>query len=181
MPRLLELDPSALTPKQQRVHDVIANGPRGSVRGPFAALLHCPGVADYVQAMGIHLRFDAVLPGLLRELAILTTARFWKAEYEWNSHAPIAEKEGLSPAVIDAIALNQTPEFHSPDQQAVYAFCRELHENHHVGDTVYEQAIDALGLEAVMELTAVAGYYTLISMVLNTFEVAPPEGGTVLP
>jgi 4-carboxymuconolactone decarboxylase len=180
MPRLPELDPAALTPEQQRVFDVITNGPRGSVRGPFAALLHCPGVADHVQAMGIHLRFDGVLPGLLRELAILTTARFWKAEYEWNSHAPIAEKEGLSPAVIDAIALNQTPEFPSPDQQAVYAFCRDLHENHQVGDAVYEPAVDALGREGVIELTALCGYYTLISMILNTFEVAPPEGSTAL-
>jgi len=181
MPRLPELDPDTLTPEQQRVFDTITNGPRGSVRGPFAALLHCPGVADYVQATGIHLRFDGVLPGVLRELAILTTARFWKAEYEWNSHAPIAEKEGLSPIVIDAIAHNQTPEFPSPDQQAVYAFCQELHKTHNVGDAVYEQAIEALGLEAVMELTAVAGYYTLISMVLNAFEVATPEGSTALP
>ena len=180
MPRLPELDPAKLTTAQKEVFDKITAGPRGGVRGPFAALLHCPGVADHVQAMGIHLRFNGVLPGPLRELAILVTARFWKAEYEWNAHAPIAEKEGIPPAVIDAIAQNRTPEFPAPDQQAVYAFCRELHQNHRVGDAAYGKAVDALGPEAVMELTAVAGYYTLISMVLNTFEVAPPEGGTAL-
>ncbi len=180
MPRLPELDPDNLTTDQKEVFDTITAGPRGGVRGPFAALLHCPGVADHVQAMGIHLRFDGILPGPLRELAILVTARFWKAEYEWNSHAPIAEKEGIAPAVIDAIAQDRTPEFPSPDQQAVYAFCRELHENHRVGDAVFEETVKALGLEAVMELTALAGYYTLISMVLKTFEVAAPEGGTAL-
>ena len=81
MPRLPELDPDALTPKQQQVFDAITNGPRDGVRGPFAALLHHPGVAEHVQAMGIHLRFNGVLPGRLRELAILTAARFWGAEY----------------------------------------------------------------------------------------------------
>ncbi len=125
MPRLPDLDPDTLTAEQKNVFDKIANGPRGGVRGPFAALLHCPGAADHIQAMGAHLRFDGVLPGPLRELAILVTAHFWKAEYEWNSHAPIAEKEGLDPAVIDAIAQNRTPEFPSPDQRAVYAVVAE--------------------------------------------------------
>jgi len=180
MPRLPELSPDALSAEQQRVHDNITNGPRGTVRGPFAALLHCPGVADYVQAMGIHLRFDGVLPGALRELAILTTARFWKTEYEWNSHSPIAEKEGLSPDVIAAIADNNTPDFPSPDQQTVYAFCRELHDNHQVADATYDDAVAAIGTEAVIEFTAVCGFYTLISMTLTTFQVRPPEGATKL-
>ena len=172
MPRLPELDPDNLTTEQKEVFDKITAGPRGGVRGPFAQLLHLPGVADHVQAMGIHLRFNGVLPGHLRELAILTTARFWKAEYEWNSHAPIANKEGLDPAVIDAIAEGKTPDFADNDEKTVHALITELHRDHKVSDASYAEAIRALGTEAVIELTAVAGYYTLISMVLNTFEVA---------
>jgi len=176
MPRLPELDPGALTPEQQQVFDAITNGPRGGVRGPFAALLHHPGVAQHVQAMGIHLRFDGVLPGRLRELAILTTARFWGAEYEWNSHAPIAEKEGLAPGVIDAIAENRTPDFENDDEKTVHAFCRELHREHTVSDATFDDARAVLGHEGVVELTALLGYYTIISMTLNTFQVRTPEG-----
>ncbi|MBT3361954.1 MAG: carboxymuconolactone decarboxylase family protein [Rhodospirillales bacterium] len=178
MPRLPELDPAALTPEQKQVHDSITNGPRGGVRGPFAALLHHPGVAEHVQAMGINLRFDGVLPGHLRELAILTTARFWGAEYEWNSHAPIAEKEGLSLDVIDAIAENRTPYFSSDAEKVVSTFCSELHQDHHVSDATYAVATSALSHEGVIELTALCGYYTLISMTLNTFQVLPAEGAT---
>ena len=178
MPRLPELDPDTLTPEQQRVFDTITNGPRGSVRGPFAALLHCPGVADYVQATGIHLRFDGVLPGELRELAILTTARFWKADYEWNAHVPFAKKEGLDPAVIDAIGEGKTPDFTDDDEKAVHAFITGLHRDHRVSDAAFDAIKDAFGEEATLELTALAGYYTLMSMVLNTIEVQPPEGGT---
>ncbi len=180
MPRLPELDAEALTPEQQQVHDTITNGPRGSVRGPFAALLHHPGVAEHVQAMGINLRFDGVLPGRLRELAILTAARFWGAEYEWSSHAPIAEKEGLAPAVIDAIAENRTPDFPSDDEKTVYTFCRELHEEHTVSDATYDEATAVLGHEGVVELTVLCGYYTIISMTLNTFQVRAAEGATRL-
>ena len=180
MPRLPDLDPAALTPEQQQVFDAITNGPRGSVRGPFAALLHHPGIAEHVQAMGIHLRFNGVLPGRLRELAILTAARFWGAEYEWNSHAPIAEKEGLAPAVIKAIAENRTPVFPSDDEKIVHAFCRELHEEHTVSDAAFDAAVAVLGREGVIELTALCGYYTIISMTLNTFQVRPLEGSTKL-
>ncbi|MBC8337954.1 MAG: carboxymuconolactone decarboxylase family protein [Alphaproteobacteria bacterium] len=170
MPRLPDLDPAALTLEQQRVHDNITSGPRGGVRGPFAALLHHPGACDHVQAMGIHLRFDGVLPGHLRELAILTAARFWGAEYEWNAHAPIAEKEGLSQGVINAIAENRPPDFSSDAESAVHAFCRELHEIHHVGDETYEAAIAAIGQDGVIELTVLCGYYTIISMTLRVFD-----------
>ncbi len=40
----------------------------------------------------------------------------------------------------------------------------------------YTQAVDALGHEAVIELTVLAGYYAMISMILNAFEVPPPDG-----
>ncbi len=180
MPRLQELDPDNLTTKQKEVFDRITAGPRGGVRGPFVPMLLNPGVCDYIQGLGAYLRFDGVLPGKLRELAILITARFWKADYEWNAHVPFAKKEGLIPAIIDAIAEGKTPDFADDDEKAVHAFITELHRDHQVGDAAFDAIKDAFGEEAALELTALAGYYTLISMVLNTFEVAAPEGGTAL-
>ena len=176
MPRLPQLDPAALTGRQKEIHDKIASSPRGGVRGPFGVLLHAPGVADPVQALGAYLRFESVLPAKLRELAILITARFWTAQFEWHIHKGFAEKEGLDPAAIDAIATRQTPDFKTSEEKVVYAFVRELHKQHRVSDATYEDAIRVLGREATVELTALAGYYTLISMVLNAFEVAVPEG-----
>jgi 4-carboxymuconolactone decarboxylase len=180
MPRLPKLEPIAFSPDQQRVHDNIANGPRGSVRGPFAALLHNPGIAEHVQTMGISLRFNGILPGHLRELAILTTARYWGAEYEWGSHAPIAKKEGLSSAVIKAIAENQQPDFSNDDEKIVYNFCRELHEKHTVSNASYDATTAVLSHEGVVELTVLSGYYTIISMILNTFQVSAPKGRSKL-
>ncbi|MDA0304845.1 MAG: carboxymuconolactone decarboxylase family protein [Proteobacteria bacterium] len=181
MKRLSPLDPDALTKAQKEVHDKIIAGPRGGVRGPFVPMLLSPGVCDYVQGLGAYLRFDAVLPGKLRELAILTTARFWKAEYEWNAHVPFATKEGLDPAITDAIAEERTPDFSDADEKAVYTFISELHGNHRVSDAAFSAIRNTFGEEATLELTALAGYYTIISMVLNTFQVEPPEGATRLP
>ncbi len=175
MPRLPELDPDILTAKQKEVFDRITAGPRGGVRGPFVPMLLSPGICDYVQGLGAYIRFDGVLPGKLRELAILTTARFWKADYEWNSHVPFAKEEGLDTAVIDAIAEGEAPDFTDDDEKAVYAFITELHRDHRVSDAAFDAIKDTFGEEATLELTALAGYYTLIAMVLNTFEVVPPK------
>ncbi len=175
MSRLPQLDPAKLKAKQKEVYDKIASGPRGGVRGPFGVLLHAPGVADPVQAVGAYLRFDSPLPGRLRELAIMITARFWTAQFEWHIHRGFAEKEGVAPAVIDAIAERRTPEFANDDERIVYAYVRELHKQHRVSDATYAEAVKVLGIENVVELTAVAGYYTLISMVLNAFEVPVPD------
>ncbi len=176
MARLPPLDPATLSGRQKEIFDKIASGPRGRVAGPYNVLLQCPGVADQVQELGRRLRFDGGLPGRLRELAILVTARFWTAQYEWYAHARMAREEGLDAAVIEAIAAGTTPPLASPEENAVYDFCRELHGNHAVSDESYAQAVEMLGQEGVIELTVLSGYYTLISMILNTFEIAPPDG-----
>lgn len=175
MPRLSPLDPDTLSASQKDIFDKITAGPRGGVRGPFVPMLLNPGICDFVQGLGAYIRFDGVLPGKLRELAILTTARFWGADYEWNAHVPFAEKEGLNPAIIEAIAEGRTPNFTDDNEKAVHTFVTELHRDHHVGDATFAAIKDTFGDEATLELTAIAGYYTLISMVLNTFEVAAPE------
>ena len=69
MPRLPDIDVDAMTEAQRKMYDSITSGPRGSVRGPFKALLHAPEAGNLVQAMGAHLRFGGALSGDLRELA----------------------------------------------------------------------------------------------------------------
>ncbi len=176
MARLPPLDPASLSARQKELFDKIASGPRGRVAGPFNVLLQCPGVVDPVQELGRYLRFDGVLPGHLRELAILVAARFWTAQFEWYAHARMAREQGLDTAVIEAIAAGTTPPLATPEENAVYNFCRELHANHALGDKSYTRAVEMLGREGVIELTVLSGYYTLISMILNTFEIAPPDG-----
>ncbi len=176
MARLPPLDPAALSGGRKALYDKIVGGPRGRVAGPLEAMVQCPAVGDPLQQLGARLRFDGVLPGKLRELAILVAARFWTAQFEWHAHARIARDEGLDQAVIAALAEGAAPALATPEENAVYAFCRELHETHGVAAATYATAVETLGQEAVIELTVLSGYYTTISMILNTFEVPLPEG-----
>lgn len=175
MARLPPLDPDALTGRKKEVFDEITQGPRLGVSGPFTALLLKPEVADRVQALGARLRFEGALPARLREIAVLVTARFWGADHEWAAHAPIAQKEGVPVAVIEAIADGRRPDFDDARDAAVYRFCSEILETHEAGDETYADVLDALGLEGVVEITALVGYYALLAMVLNTFRIEPED------
>lgn len=176
MSRLPDINPKKYTPDQAAVAKAITAGPRGEVRGPFKMLMHNPKAADAVQNMGAYLRFDGVINGRLRELAILLTGRHWTAQYEWFAHAPIAEKEGLDPAVIAAIAKRQRPRFKNKDERVIYNFVTDLNTKHKVGKANYAAAQKLLGRAGVVELVVLCGHYTVVSMVLNTFEVEIPGG-----
>ncbi|HTI68071.1 MAG TPA: carboxymuconolactone decarboxylase family protein [Caulobacteraceae bacterium] len=158
------------------VWDTIAAGPRGSVRGPLNVWLHSPGLAQRAQELGAFCRYGSGLPPRLSELAILVTGAFWKAGFEWSTHAPIAAAAGIDPACIEAIRTGETPRFAQADEQAVYAFAHELLTRREVSDATYARAVEVLGQSNVVDLTGVLGYYGLISMTIKVFEVPLPEG-----
>ena len=91
MSRYREITVAEMDPAQKRVHDQIVSGKRGRFGGPFQLLIRAPGVCEHAAPLGEYLRWGTSLPDRLSELAIITTARFWRAQYEWYAHAPLAE------------------------------------------------------------------------------------------
>lgn len=176
MGRLPNLTPETMTALQRRVHDAIASGPRGSVRGPFPALLHCPAAADHLQRLGEYLRFGSALPARAREVAILATSRHWKCQHEWHSHEPLALEAGVPAAPVAAMRGGEEPRFDDPTDRAVHEFAVALLKRGAVGERAYRAARDALGAAGVVELVVVVGYYTTLAMTLNAHEVPLPPG-----
>ncbi|MEI9997573.1 MAG: hypothetical protein WDM91_23465 [Rhizomicrobium sp.] len=182
MTRFPVIAPETYTDEQRRVVGNLVSSPRAAVRGPFPALLHLPVLADAVQNLGTYLRFEVSLPPALKEFTILITGRFWGAQYEWYAHRALALEAGLDPAIADQLAQGKHPKGLSEDQEAVYAFCSELHLKHEVSDATFARAEARFGRRGVLELIGISGYYTLVSMVLNTARVAlPPDGVPLQP
>lgn len=150
--------------------------PEGGLRGPFNALLYSPIIGNAVQRVGEAVRYEGTLPAPLRELAILTVAAHWQARYEWWAHEIIARDAGLDPAVIDGVKEGALPASATPEQQTLYAFARELLDRRHVSDECYAAAVELFDEATIAELVFLLGYYTLISMTLNVFEVPLPAG-----
>ena len=176
MPRLPELDPAALTPEQRIVHDAIAAGPRGVVHGPLAVWLRRPELADRAQSLGAYCRYGSSLSPRLSELAILVTARVWGSEFEWWAHKAHAFAAGVAAEVIEAIRTHQVPVLTDAEDRAVYDVATTLNRDRRLDDALYHRAVTTLGEGRLVDLIGVLGYYTLISMTINTFEVARPDG-----
>jgi len=176
-PRLAILTDEQLNPPQRALVDAMRSGPRGqalTIRGPFAAFLHAPAFGDLAQRLGAHCRFKTAVPPRLSEFAILCTARLWRAQFEWYAHEPIAEKAGVLPKTIRDLKAGRLPKGAPKDERAIYDFVQELYRTRRVSDRTYARVHAALGDSAMVELVGILGYYTLISMTLNVFQMLPP-------
>lgn len=165
-----------MTPEQKRMAEHVLASKRGSMNGPYNVLLRSPEMGDLAQQFGAYTRFDSSIPHKLNELAILMTARFWNAQYEWYAHHKYGLEAGLSPALIDAVAGGRRPPSLQPDEQAVYDFCRELLETRQVSDPVFAAVKARFGERGVVDLIGVMGYYHIVSMALNVDRYPLPDG-----
>ncbi|MCX7273149.1 MAG: carboxymuconolactone decarboxylase family protein [Burkholderiales bacterium] len=183
------LKPEEMTPAQRDLIRSIQSGPRASVQGsaanqtggsigsPFNVFLRSPELGEDLQKVGSYIRFKSTLGPKLSELAILVTARYWTAQYEWHAHHRLALQAGLDPKIAEEIAQGRRPAGMKPDEEAVYTFSHELHHNKRVSDDTYRKVRDLFGEQGVMDLMAVNGYYSLVSMILNVDRTPIPNGG----
>ena len=165
-----------MTPAQKTMIDHLVAGPRAGADGPFNVLLRSPEMGDIAQQFGATARFNQSMPRKLTELAIIITARYWSAQYEWYAHHRAALAAGLSPAIADAIAAGKRPSGMQKDEEAVYNFCSELLTTKQVSDATFKAARDTVGEKGVVDLIGVMGWYQMVSMLLNTDRYPLPDG-----
>lgn len=176
MPRLAMIPPEEMTAAQADACAEATSGPRGKVPGPMVAWLRNPDLARRAQKLGEVLRFGTSLDPRLRELAILVCARHWTSHYEWTAHKRIALEEGLAPEIIAAVAAGELPIFASAAQELVWRVSCEILRRGQLPPDLYAQAHHLLGETALVELVGILGYYCLVSLTLNVFELGLPEG-----
>jgi 4-carboxymuconolactone decarboxylase len=178
MPRFKPLVESEMTEAQLKAARDIASGPRGRLNpdGPNALLLRSPDLMSRTQRVGEYLRYNSSLPLRLNEFAILITARQWNAQVEWIAHHPLALKAGLAPGVAADLLQGKRPTGMKDDEEAIYQFVQELHENRAVSDPTFKAVADKFGERGVIDLIGVTGYYTMLAMVLNVAQQPLPGG-----
>jgi 4-carboxymuconolactone decarboxylase len=176
MPRIKIRERKEMTEEQKRIYDATAAGKRGGVPTPLAVWLESPVLAERAQKLGEFARYETSLSARLSELAILVVARYWASQFEWSVHKEEALKAGVDLTAIEDIANRRQPSFQSEQERAVFEFSVALNETHFVPEALYRRAVEAIGERGVVELVGILGYYTLISMTLNTFEIEPPVG-----
>ena len=175
-PRLKIPSKSEMSDKQLALlADIEKSRGKGALGGPFAVFLEAPDYGDLAQKLGAFCRYNTSIPPHLSEFMILVLGRFWRSQYEFWIHAPIAQKAGIKAATIEALRTGDAPKL-SKEQRAIYDFIEELHRTKRVADKTYSRVHAMFGDPGVVEFVGIIGYYTLVAMSLNVFRVPLPDG-----
>jgi 4-carboxymuconolactone decarboxylase len=174
--RLKLLSPGEMSDDQRATYDESVASKRGSPPPPMMAWLASPEMARHATRLGAFLRYDTSLTPALSELAILVTARHWTAHFEWYAHKKMALDGGLDPSIIEDIKNRRTPSFAEPKARVIYDVAKSLHEAKGLSQPLYDEATQLLGERGLVEIIGLCGYYTMVSMTLNTYQFPLPDG-----
>ena len=175
-PRFPQLTVEQLNEQQKPLGEQILKVSSVGLGGPYNPLLRSPVLGQRMFDLLYYLRWNTSVPLRLNEFAILIIGRQWRSQVEWFAHAPLAIKAGLSPEIVTELKANKRPANMKPDEAVVYDFVTELSAKHQVSDETFKRAKELLGEQQVVDLTAVAGTYVTIAMVLAMAEEGVPPG-----
>lgn len=169
--------PKNPTPEQSQVIAEVVQGKRGKVPGPMIGWLANPELARRAQRLGELLRYDTSLEPALSELAILVCGRHWTSHHEWTAHKKIALAAGVDPQTIaDIAARNPAPHLAGDRERAVHDVAATLLAKTQLDDALYARGLAVLGERGMVDLVGILGYYSMVALTLNAFELGLPEG-----
>jgi 4-carboxymuconolactone decarboxylase len=164
----------SMTPAQATVRAEAVNGLRGAMPTPMIAWLRNPELARRGQKVGELLRFETTLEPRLSELAILVCGRHWTSHHEWTAHKRLGLKAGIAAETIAAIAARRTPNVTDEREKTVYEVSITLLSTGRIPEPMYKSGVARLGERGMVELVAILGYYCMVSLTLNAFELGLP-------
>ena len=196
--RLPPPDPAAFTPEQKAAHERLAALRRGGhnqserqsvyaavgekatrLEGPSSILLHSPVLSPLSSEFGLALRRDSVLPTTAMEIAILTVAAAWKADYAFANHEAYALNAGVAADVIADLRQGREPKLTDEKDKLAWRVARAMLDQRHVPDDLQAEMRRTLGDRGAVELTALVGYYGMLCGLCATFDVEVPDGRRV--
>src|SRR5499427_9671663 len=175
-PRFAALTIDQLNAYQKPLGEQIMKVSSVGLRGPYSPLLRSPVLGQRMFDLLYYLRWNSSVPLRLNEFAILIIGRQWRSQVEWFAHAPLAIKAGLSPDIVSELKANKRPSNMTPEESVVYDFVTELTTARVVSDETFNRAKQLLGEQQVVDLTAVAGTYITVAMILTMSEESVPPG-----
>jgi 4-carboxymuconolactone decarboxylase len=157
----------------KRVYDLVM-GPQtrtiAGLQGPYGIWMHSPQLGEKLLGASQHLRFHTDLGRRLTELATLVVARELDNQFEWSAHEPAALRDGLEPQIIDIVKYRRDPLGLGEKETVIIRMGRELFRQKKVSSETYAEAVRLFGLQGVVNLSALMAHYTMIGMMLNTFD-----------
>jgi AhpD family alkylhydroperoxidase len=144
---------------------------RGHVLHLYQMLLHSPPLAEGWLGYLTAVRQKLALSGALRELIIMRVAGLNGAPYEAAQHAPIALKEGVAQAQLDALHHWRDSGLFNTIESAVLALTDAMTREIHFDAAIMAAVRDALGERGAVEAAATIAAYNMVSRFLEALQI----------
>ncbi len=145
---------------------------RGRVSLLYQVLLNSGPIASGWERMLTAVRKQTSVPADLRELIILRVAVLNRAGFEFDAHAPIAEREGVSAAKIQAVKEAALSPVFDAREQRVLALADAMTCDVEVPDALMAELQQHYDARQLVELVATVAAYNMVSRLLVALNVA---------
>lgn len=115
-----------------------------------------------------------------RELIIIRSCYRDRGEYPYRQHVAIGRQAGLPENSIAAACAN-LPELADPVESALVGLVDQLHDTNTVSDECWRDVTAHFTIRQVLDAVALAGFYGLISFILNSSGTQLEAGDVTLP
>ncbi len=173
-PRFPQLTMDQLSEQQKPLGEQVMKISSVGLGGPYNPLMRSPVLGQRLFDLFHYLRWETSVPTRLNEFAIIIIGRQWKSQVEWFAHAPLAAKAGLNADIIAELKEGKRPSKMAEDEAVVYDFVTELTTTQKVSDDTFARAKKVFNDQQIVDLTAVAGNYVMVAMMLAMAEETVP-------
>ena len=174
-PRIKVLEREMVTPEAAALYDALLSQ-RGVVPNMFKVLAYSPDIAKGVAGFLKPLLSDGALPGWYKELIAVRISMLCESEYAIRAHSISAQKKGVSPAQIAAVADFENGPF-SEKEKLGFRLAGRLHGGGRlVDDVFYGQLQSVFDDASLVELFLTAAAFEMFPRFIDGLRipVTPP-------
>ena len=161
---------------------VLGKDNTGPFYGPTGFYFHMPRVADGMDLINQHVRYDSVIGRANIETAILVASRELDSQYEWASHEPLARGEDVPQSTIDVIKYHRATDGLPAEPSVIIRYGREIFRDHQLSSETWAEAVTVFGQQGALEIAAIMGDYAMAAVILHAIDQhIPPERTARMP
>jgi 4-carboxymuconolactone decarboxylase len=144
---------------------------RGNISLLYQVLLNSAPLAEGWEKMLTAVRNHSSVPPDIREMVILRVAILNHAPFEFEAHAPIARKVGVTEAKLAALRETSPGDAFTPRERAVFALTDAMTRDVQIPDPLFEPLRAYFDDRALVELVATVAAYNMVSRFLEALQI----------
>jgi 4-carboxymuconolactone decarboxylase len=134
-----------------------------------------PELAQLIEHLGYYLKFNGKLPREVYQFIVLSIARRIGVAFEWLDHKEHARAAGLSDSLIESILKVDCGSIPYP-YSVILDTINVTFEYKSIPQNLQDQMIKLYGVQGLIEIVTLCGFYQMVGEITQAFDVPLPEG-----